>query len=229
MKEKVQVCIPLAGPMQSVPAPFAMCLPTITAALAAVPNVGERRFNFDSHFPLDCNRSHLVLQALEWGADWTLWLDCDMSFPDSLVPTLFAAARESGRKIVSGIYFKKAPPFLPVAMVAVEGKRDKYLAVDPLSHPEALVEVDLIGMGCALIHTDVFRALPSPWFRYNVREESGWPEVSEDVYFCQSARAAGFEILAHTGLVCNHYITAPVGLDHWREGRKSVREFMEET
>lgn len=228
MGEKVQVCVPVCGPMGSVPLPFVTCIPMITAMLHNIPGITERRWTFDPHFPVDSSRNHLVRQAKEWGADWTLWLDADMSFPDEMVASLFEVARQNDAKIVSGIYFKKRPPFIPVAMVANKDNPGFYNAIDPVTCKDKVVTVDLIGMGCALIHMSVFDQLPAPWFKYNIRKATGWAEVSEDVHFCESARAAGFDILVYTGLICPHWTTTGIGLEHWEAYRGEAANYQEE-
>ena len=70
-----------------------------------------------------------------------------------------------------------------------------------------LEQVDSVGCGVMLVRLSVFDALPQPWFStpYNGREHIG-----EDLYFCQQARAVGFDVwidhdlsqrVRHTGTV----------------------------
>ncbi|HKU48487.1 MAG TPA: hypothetical protein VJP79_00930 [Nitrososphaera sp.] len=48
-----------------------------------------------------------------------------------------------------------------------------------------------------LIKREVFEKVTKPWFEYT-------PEVPEDHYFCEKARAAGFEIKVDTAIILDH-------------------------
>ncbi|MEP2085061.1 MAG: hypothetical protein ABJP87_04445 [Bauldia litoralis] len=61
------------------------------------------------------------------------------------------------------------------------------------------------GSSCILIKREVFEKLKKPcyFFRYN---ETGTKHTkSEDIGFCDDAKAAGFEIYADTDVSCGHY------------------------
>ena len=50
----------------------------------------------------------------------------------------------------------------------------------------------------------MFEAIEPPYFYYeHGRKEGG---VSEDFYFCEKAREAGFKIAVHTGVLCKHEV-----------------------
>lgn len=59
-----------------------------------------------------------------------------------------------------------------------------------------------IGTGCMLINMDVFDHIPEPWFKTTMEAEN---RETDDLYFCKKVQAAGFEIMAHGGILCHHY------------------------
>jgi GT2 family glycosyltransferase len=66
-------------------------------------------------------------------------------------------------------------------------------------------EVLRCGASCILIGREVFERIDRPYFRFVTNEENTQHVRSEDVDFCDRARAAGFTIFADTDVVCQHY------------------------
>lgn len=60
------------------------------------------------------------------------------------------------------------------------------------------------GTSCLLIKREVFEKLEKPYFKFELNEDGTIPTRSEDLYFCDKAREAGFEIYADTDVICNH-------------------------
>jgi len=60
-----------------------------------------------------------------------------------------------------------------------------------------------LGTGCMMINLDVFDHLPEPWFLTST--DSALAQETDDLYFCKKVAAAGFEIMAHGGILCHHY------------------------
>ncbi len=61
-----------------------------------------------------------------------------------------------------------------------------------------------------LIRTEVFRHLEKPYFKtveeyVEVDGNIGCQKMTDDIYFCQKVKQAGFKILAHGGVLCGHY------------------------
>lgn len=74
-----------------------------------------------------------------------------------------------------------------------------------------IFNVEGIGTGCLLIHTDIFSKIDKPWFR-TVNEEISDDEgrlgrafITDDLFFCQKVLKAGYNIVAHGGILCAHY------------------------
>jgi len=75
--------------------------------------------------------------------------------------------------------------------------------------PRELFECQVIGGGAILVKTDVFRRLPWPWFRWLFTREKIL--CSEDFYFSQIARNAGFSLWCDPTVVCEHFRAVPIG------------------
>lgn len=70
--------------------------------------------------------------------------------------------------------------------------------------PGSMVECDVVGAGCLLVRTEVFERLKKPWFNWTIGEDPHNPGLSEDFYFCEKAKKAGYKILVDTSCLCGH-------------------------
>lgn len=120
------------------------------------------------------NRFKGVRKAIEFGVDYVLFVDTDMSFPDNALVRLIAADKE----IVGANYVRRAPPFDSLA------KTNGGLV-------SGVIEVEGMPTGLLLVKADVFKKLPEPWFEVNW---NGNDFVGEDYSFCGLAREHGFKI-----------------------------------
>jgi len=102
--------------------------------------------------------------------------------------------------IVSGFYTSRALPMRPIAYRLDEARR--YQHVDELH--DGLNAVDGAGCGFLLIQRAVFETLAAPWFQYVCQDGDVNASLSEDLYFCEQARAAGIPVLLDTGVRCGH-------------------------
>lgn len=132
-------------------------------------------------------RNTLANQALEVGASHLLFLDSDMTFPPDTVSRLAT----HHKPIVGASYVKRFPPH-PILGIP-------HGPYNPTILP--LAEMATIPMGCCLIRTEIFRQLPYPWFKYEKGSaEDGSADISEDVFFCNLARASNIRIFADVEL-----------------------------
>ncbi len=152
--------------------------------------------------PFDEARNLLAMRALECGAEWLFFLDSDVVPPEDAVPRLIAR----GKPLISGIYARRSPPMsLPVMM---RGGRwvEKYPA-------NTLIEVDVVGAGCMLIHRSILEKLPPQrpgkhWFDWRVDMQAVLPPgecLSEDYTFCYHVkRQLGIPTVVDTSVICRH-------------------------
>lgn len=227
---KLAICVPLTWPFvhrgfcESIAALFT---PGRVAALEEL-GVTDYVWLWNHKMPIDANRNELARTALEYKADYLLWLDADMTFPPDLAPTLVRDSQASNGGIVSAVYHKHGPPFVCVSStVMVEktyvhpGIASYYRNIDPTA-VEGLLETHLIGMGAVVTPAAVFRKIPHPWFRYAHSPDTSDYDVSEDVYFCEKARYHGFEIFTDCDVRCGHITAFTIDTGHWQEARDQM-------
>lgn len=121
-------------------------------------------------------RERLAEDAIEKGVDYLLWLDADQTFPADLLYRLL----KHNLPFVGCNYRQRIPSeTISTASKWVDGK---LIRLEPKA--EGIEQVDAMGFGACLIRSDVFTALPRPWFKMDA--------AGEDAYFCQQAKIAGF-------------------------------------
>lgn len=151
-----------------------------------------------SGMPFDHARNTAVERMMEMGFRWLFFLDDDVIPPPDVIPRLKA----HGQDIVSGIYWRRQPPLLPV-MLRETPQGAMHIAE---WQPGALIEADLVGAGCLLIHRRVLERMPKPWFEWTLdRDDRPAKErASEDFEWCRKAKRLGFKVSVDTSVQCLH-------------------------
>jgi hypothetical protein len=163
-----------------------------------------------SGMPFGHARDQAVANMLQHGFSHLMFVDDDVCIPPDSIPRLLA----HGRDIVSGLYYRRALPLAPVMLKNdAQGNPQWITEWNPKG---ALIEVDLVGAGCLLVHRRVYERLKPPWFIWEleesvtkwIRQGMGEPVedklLSEDFSFCRRAQRMGFSILVDTGVACEH-------------------------
>lgn len=145
------------------------------------------------------NRNGLVRQSLDRGSEWMFFLDDDHAFPpDHLIRLL-----SHEQPIVASLYASRASPFNPIAYDFVS-EAEGWTAVELKGRgKDELVAVDGAGTGGMLVRSEVFHAMPYPWFE---KTKIG----SEDLEFCRKAKELGFPVLLDLGAPMGHMTTASI-------------------
>ncbi|MDR3526884.1 MAG: hypothetical protein P4L57_06355 [Rhizomicrobium sp.] len=131
-------------------------------------------------------RNIAVQRAQEAGADYLLFLDSDMVFPQTVLHRLLIHQKD----IVGAVYTKRVAPYdLLGTMLA---------GAEPPG-ADGLVEMLRLPTGCLLIRMAVFEKLTRPYFHFAVDEEHG-TMLGEDYVFCDRARLAGYRLWADFSL-----------------------------
>jgi glycosyltransferase involved in cell wall biosynthesis len=137
----------------------------------------------------------------EWAKsyDYLFSLDSDIVLPKDTLVKMLAADKD----IISGLYIQRIPNThtLEVYMDTPNGGCTNIPY--ELIKDRGVVEIAACGMGAALIKSNVFRTVEYPHFFYK-EALTMRDTVSEDVYFCNKARAAGFTVWADASIKCDH-------------------------
>lgn len=193
---KVAICIPVYG--DTVRLRFAACLARL--GIYSAP-----RFTLETLWNsgiLPDNRNQLAAQAIQWGADWTLWIDSDQTFPPDTLERLLAHNLP-----LVGANILRRDGTGPTAG-HINGERAEGLISTKEKAAAGLVEkVDLIGMGLMLISPVVFRAVNGLFKTppFEMRRHDDGRTATEDYDFIGKARKAGFA--AHV----DHALSMEVG------------------
>lgn len=155
-------------------------------------------------FPPDVARNEVVRKFLESDAEYLLFLDCDMRFPVDLVAQLLRAQKP----VITGRYHMRKPPYHAAVYVKhkVHTGAHAYAAVH---YGTGVFEIERAGAGALLIRRDVAEAIEARigpnWFRYQRGPEPPHDmSVSEDFWFFQQVREAGFSCWVDWDCECEH-------------------------
>lgn len=158
--------------------------------------------------PFDMARNQACVTCLQNGFDYLFFLDSDVVPPSDAVPRLL----RHNLPIVSGVYYRRSPPLgLPVMMK--KDSNGNFGWVTGFKVPD-LLEVDVVGAGCLLIHRSVLERLPPQrpgyhWFdwRVNLKGLGIFPDtacLSEDYCFNLHCAQYGIKTYVDTSVLCRH-------------------------
>jgi hypothetical protein len=128
---------------------------------------------------VDLARNRLADAALEWGADYLLWVDSDQTFP---ADTFFRLAAHDLPFVGCNIAMRGEREAPQSSCFNISSNDQGLVRIEPKEI--GLEAVDVIGMGICLVKRTVFEAVARPWFRPF--------DYGEDGYFCLQAKKAGF-------------------------------------
>lgn len=188
---KILICVPS---MDMVAAGFAQSLATLN-------KVGECAISFICGSLVYDARNKLARQALEIGADYTVWFDSDMIFePDTLVK-LIDHLEKDDCDIISGIYFRRSAPFTPVLFKKLNLSGEHCQWKDYPDYPkDSLFDVQGIGFGCCAVKSEILLAMSVKYKDFF----SPIDGVGEDLSFCWRARELGYKIKCDSSIKCGH-------------------------
>lgn len=185
-KQKLAVLVPCRDLLHSY---HALSLIELTK-LNTMQNIDTQVFMNTSTILLT-QREHLADQALEYNAEYILWLDSDIYCPSSIAIKLLSYNID----VIACNYVRRQLPPKGVAYEKMYGW-DKPLDFQPR---DSLVEVEGIGLGCFLMKTEIFRKLKKPWFEFkHCSETNDW--LGEDMVLCEKIRSLGYKIMVDVNL-----------------------------
>lgn len=151
---------------------------------------------------VDAGRTESVKKALEHGMKYVWFIDDDTVPPVDAGRSLLYLLEQNGPAlggkvmVAGGIYTTRSSP--PEPIVYMEQGAGSYWGWKC----GETFKCWGIGTGCMMINLEVFEHLEEPWFQTTMEAEK---KETDDLFFCQKVSAAGFEIMAHGGILCHHY------------------------
>lgn len=119
------------------------------------------------------NRNRIVDKALNAGCTHVMFIDSDMAFNPEGINILL----KHDKDIIGAEYMEKGFPATSTVRL-LRGSSPRTL--DPY-------KVKALGTGFMLINTRVFEKIEPPFFFFK-------KHMGDDIYFCDKARKAGFEV-----------------------------------
>ncbi len=159
------------------------------------------------------NRNHVASSALACGDEYeaVLYIDDDQLFAPNAISVLVQHAEERDCDVLSGLYLKREPPWIPHVYhhhgdgPSNDGKWDVHYLTPGQS---GIVECDMVGAGFLLVRLRVLRALKDPWWTLGQgRNPSVW---ADDEDFCRRVREAGFRIWCDFDVPIGHMFNASI-------------------
>ena len=128
-------------------------------------------------------RNFACAKCLNEGYEWVFFVDDDCLIPKNALVQLVAR----NEKIVGGFYYRKYFPLESVSMINNNGVPD---IVKDYKIGDLFEDCLVLSSGCTLIHRSVLEAIEPPWYKtFTVNQRAA---LTEDTYFCEKARRAGF-------------------------------------
>ena len=173
----------------------------------------RNEFSYSAGLYIDEARNQLATNAVKIGSEFLLFVDNDIILPENgLVKMLEIMEDDIDKEIgvVSGDYLLKGK--IPHSAFLQLDDRGIVTELNRIKNLPKIVESNwLIGLGCCLIRTEVFRQLRYPWFVcYSVDEkmkgvsDTDQGGVNEDAHFCELMFENGYKIKIINDLKCVH-------------------------
>ena len=163
-------------------------------------------------------RNRIAQKSLDTGVDYVLMVDNDVVLPKNALKLLLDKPEE----VCLGYYAHRDTDNIYRGKTCICKLKDshgkeyynyplesEYTAEEMHGMADAgmgKIEVHGGGMGCALIHTDVFRKATYPWYDWVNYGDANRGMLSEDLYFCSLCRASGIKIHADVRVGCGHLL-----------------------
>ena len=183
------------------------CMDQVSAlfahSLATLNKVGEVQLAMTVGSLIYTARNDFAKSVISKNADALLFFDSDMTFPEDTLERMVKHV-EDGKDIISGLYFKRRPPFSPVLYkeLGYRPETDETYFEELLELPTSKepFEVAGAGMGCCMITKNVLLDLAlnyQTWF-------NPIHNMGEDLAFCIRARDLGYKIWCDPTISCGH-------------------------
>jgi hypothetical protein len=154
--------------------------------------------------PVEDARELVVEEALKHNTKYLWFVDDDtIPPPNTLRRLIYVLENNPDVMVAGGVYVTKTDPPSPVLF------RGPGLGSFWRWKVNDVFEVTSMGAGCMLINCEVFKHLKPPYFpwpkTFSTDSQIPSTSVSEDVSFCNAVRGAGYKVVAHGGVLCDHF------------------------
>lgn len=208
----------MAG-VPSVPTPFAMSLARMVVyneRWVAPPNA-DIRYVPAGHSYHASARNSLANQRQ---GEWTLMLDTDQEFAPDTLGSLLRTMNAHEMDVVTGVYYQKGPPHMPLVYRAREEGGFQILSEFPDDKP---FRVAAAGAGCLLIRNTVFDRIEAAGDEgpFSIR-----PPLSEDLSFFDRLLELDIEVWCDPRVQTGHLQSVAITAeDHRRAvgGMETIR------
>lgn len=165
------------------------------------------------------SRENLARRAVEYGAEYIMWLDSDMVFEPDLMQKLFERIEDG--TIVSGLYFRRVPPFTPVLFTKLDIDEKGCHWEAPKDVPsDKPFGIAACGFGAVLMPTDACVAV----FNKFGTMFSPIGGIGEDLAFSWRARQCGYKIICDPNIKLGHVGYTVVNAEFYDAYSKNLKE-----
>ena len=140
------------------------------------------------------SREYIVQRAIERKCSHVLFIDSDMFFEGNAAEQLLKRDKD-----IIGVQYnlRQLPAISTLKVTDESGNKIQE------EYPDGLLKCIAVATGFLLIKTSVFEKLSEPWFFFESNDK-GEVVYGEDMWFCQKARRAGFDIWCDTTIKVGH-------------------------
>jgi hypothetical protein len=191
--------------MEMVNAEFAQHLAMAAANMVANGIKINCAFNIGSVITIA--RRNLADIFLKSDFDYIWWVDSDMKFPVDAPLRLLARNKD-----IIGVNYRRRR-FPNANFTGMMGKAGTFTEFETTDNSPPLELIDVLPHGCVLVKRSVYETIPQPHYLQEYVPHLNL-EIGEDIYFCQQAQKAGYEIwcdqelsreVAHIGIFHFNY------------------------
>lgn len=176
--------------------------PECFKSIYGLTNPKDFNLYFDYVKGYDCARARneIAKLAINYGFDYVLMVDSDVSVPKDAVNKLLACEAD----IALGWYYKKRTK-TDETVIFDFGKdfnNENMIYGKTLMEANDPFDIKGGGLGISLVNVNVFKKMAFPYFKYVIYGND--TILSEDLYFCSEARKYAMDIKCNPNVKGNH-------------------------
>ena len=166
-----------------------------------IPKNVQIDFEYVTGYDCAIARNKIAKKAIKGEYDYVLMVDSDIVLPEKALAYMLSDTPD----ILLAAYPRKQEPSKSEIF---DIRYSQYTSssrwnISEIKHfPIDRFAIRGGGFGCALVNVDIFNKMKFPYFYYQIYQNGS--VLSEDLYFCEEARALGYEILTDKRVICGH-------------------------